>query len=359
MINPDFEKRLAGKTVLVTGHTGFTGSWACLWLKAAGARVIGFSLPPPTAPSLFEAAGIAADVEDGRGDIRDYAAVEAAIREGKPDLILHLAAQPLVRRAYRQPLDTFAVNAMGTANVLEAARQVGGVRGVVCVTTDKVYENREWSWPYRENDRIGGRDPYSASKAAAEMIIDGYRHSFPSGKDGMPAIATARGGNIVGGGDWAEDRLIPDFIRAATGGDTLHIRHPDAIRPWQHVLALVQGYLMLLSRLADGDAGAARAWNFGPADDRAWTVRSILEILSGIWPGVKVEYGCESPVHESSVLTLDSSLARRELDWRPLWKTERVLVETVRWYRVHHSAPEKARDLALEQLSAWREGVSP
>lgn len=358
MATPLFEKRLEGKTVLVTGHTGFTGSWSCLWLKAAGANVVGFSLPPPTMPALFDAAGVGNDVRDIRGDIRDYAAVRAAVLAARPDLILHLAAQPLVRRSYREPLDTFAVNAMGTANIIEAARLVGCARGIVCVTTDKVYKNNEWRWPYRENDRIGGRDPYSASKAAAEMMIDGYRSSFAPAKNGMPAIATARGGNIIGGGDWAEDRLIPDFVRAAVADTPLKVRHPDAVRPWQHVLALVQGYLMLLSELAEGDAEAARAWNFGPFDTRAWTVRAVLAVLSDLWPGAKVEYGCESPEHESSVLTLDSTQARRELGWRPLWETERCLAETARWYRVFHSSQTRARTVTLEQLNAWREGIS-
>ncbi|NVL42758.1 CDP-glucose 4,6-dehydratase, partial [Pseudomonas syringae pv. actinidiae] len=244
-----FEDSLAGKKVLVTGHTGFTGGWACLWLKSIGAHVAGYSLAPETTPSLFEELGLENDVDSVLGDICDFDKLLQAVEAFQPDLILHLAAQPLVRRSYREPVQTFMVNAQGTAHVLEAARLVKSVRGVLCVTTDKVYKNNEWAWPYRENDPLGGKDPYSASKAAAEMIIQSYGASYPFSQGLGPAIATARGGNIIGGGDWSEDRLIPDFVRAVNEGQVMTLRYPDATRPWQHVLALVHGYLVILAEL--------------------------------------------------------------------------------------------------------------
>jgi CDP-glucose 4,6-dehydratase len=279
-----FESALAGKKVLVTGHTGFTGGWACLWLQTLGAKLAGFALAPETTPSLAASLGQNIDIVSTIGDIRDYDQLHDAIKAFEPELILHLAAQPLVRRSYREPADTFAVNAQGTAHVLEAARSVPSVRGVVCVTTDKVYQNNEWAWPYRENDPLGGKDPYSASKAAAEMIIQSYAASYPWSEGKGPAIAIARGGNIIGGGDWSEDRLIPDFVRAAVDQHTLTLRYPDATRPWQHVLALVQGYLMLLAGLVSDQPGRyARAWNLGPHDARDYSVRDVLELMSHHW----------------------------------------------------------------------------
>jgi CDP-glucose 4,6-dehydratase len=245
----DFERALHGRRVFVTGHTGFTGSWACLWLQSIGAIVEGYSLPAETTPSLFGAAGLETLVRGTLADICDYPRLLSAMQVFRPDLVLHLAAQPLVRRSYREPLRTFEVNAQGTAHVLEAARTVGGVRGVVCVTTDKVYRNNEWPWAYRENDPLGGKDPYSASKASAEMVIQSYAASYPFSEGKGPAIATARGGNIVGGGDWSEDRLVPDFVRSVVNDAPLTLRYPEATRPWQHVLALVHGYLLLLGKL--------------------------------------------------------------------------------------------------------------
>ena len=244
-----FETQLAGKKVFVTGHTGFTGSWACLWLQSLGANVAGYALPPDTSPSMFEAVGLDKGMATTFGDVADYDALLRALSAFQPELILHLAAQPLVRRSYREPTRTFMVNAQGTAHVLEAARVVKSVKGVLCITTDKVYQNNEWPWPYRENDPLGGKDPYSASKAAAEMIIQSYAASYPWSAGEGPAIATARGGNIICGGDWSEDRLIPDFVRAVVGGGKLTLRYPDATSPWQHVLALVHGYLKILAEL--------------------------------------------------------------------------------------------------------------
>ncbi|MGX4643847.1 CDP-glucose 4,6-dehydratase [Massilia sp. SYSU DXS3249] len=352
-----FEQALAGKKVLVTGHTGFTGGWACLWLKSIGAEVRGFSLAPETTPSLFEAVGLAGEVPTTFGDICDLGLLTDTIRAFAPDLILHLAAQPLVRRSYREPVSTFAVNAQGTAHVLEAARLVKSVRGVVCVTTDKVYKNNEWAWPYRENDPLGGKDPYSASKAAAEMVIQSYAASYPWSEGKGPAIATARGGNIIGGGDWSEDRLIPDFVRAVVDGGTMTLRYPDATRPWQHVLALVHGYLMLLAGLvSDSPERYARAWNLGPQDAKHHSVRDVLELLSAHWSRPQLDY-MDNPLPEAGALALDSSLARNQLGWQPVWDTGQVVAETAAWYRDYYANPGAAREITLRQIASWREGM--
>jgi CDP-glucose 4,6-dehydratase len=350
----DFERSLAGRKILVTGHTGFTGSWACLWLKSIGAEVAGFALAPETDPSLFVGLGLEQDVKSVLGDIRDYESLAQAVKGFQPQLVLHLAAQPLVRRSYREPLSTFATNAGGTAHVLEAVRHVSSAKAVVCVTTDKVYKNNEWPWSYRENDPLGGKDPYSASKAAAEMVIQSYSASFGT-RDGQGlAIAAARGGNIIGGGDWSEDRLIPDFVRAVVGGGTLTLRYPEATRPWQHVLALVQGYLMLLSALSENPGRFARAWNFGPHDPRAYSVREVVDLLSNIWTRPNLEF-MEQPMEEARALSLDSSLARNVLDWIPAWDTRRVIAETAAWYRGYYQNHAKAREISMGQLLQWRE----
>lgn len=357
MKNLGFERVLAGRRILVTGHSGFTGSWACLWLREIGATVYGLSLPGAvSSPSLNEAAGLAGDIEAVSCDIREFPVLAAAVERIRPEAILHLAAQPLVRRSYREPLATFSINAMGTANVIEAAR-MAGVRALVCVTTDKVYENKEWPWPYREVDPLGGKDPYSASKAAAEVIAAGYRNAFPAASRTMPAIATARGGNIIGGGDWAEDRLIPDFVRAVDLGKPLLIRHPEAVRPWQHVLALVQGYLMLIAKLLEGDPDAATAWNFGPNESDSLTVKDVIEIIAENWVQPNVIIEPSETVAECRLLRLDSSLARERLGWRLPWDTRRAIAETAVWYRGYYAAPSQARELTERQLSIWREGL--
>jgi CDP-glucose 4,6-dehydratase len=270
---------------------------------------------------------------------------------------LHLAAQPLVRRSYREPVQTFLVNAQGTAHVLEAARTVKSIKGVLCITTDKVYKNNEWPWPYRENDPLGGKDPYSASKAAAEMVIQSYAASYPWSKGHGPAIATARGGNIIGGGDWSEDRLIPDFVRAIVSDGSLTLRYPDATRPWQHVLALIHGYLLILSKLiSDDPAGVDRAWNLGPQDIRQYSVREVLELMSSSWKRPTLEY-MDNPLPEAQALALDSSLARNQLGWLPVWDTERSVRETATWYRDYYADRGAARSITLEQINAWRAGI--
>ncbi|WKJ92016.1 CDP-glucose 4,6-dehydratase [Methylomonas montana] len=352
-----FEAVLSGRKILITGHTGFTGGWACHWLGSIGANLTGFSLPPETIPCLFDDLTIATHVQTVYGDICDYSLLLKTVEDFRPELILHLAAQPLVRRSYREPLRTFEVNALGTANVLEAARTVEGVRGVLCITTDKVYKNNEWQWPYRENDPLGGKDPYSASKSAAEMVIQSYAASFFGGDAKGPVVATARGGNIIGGGDWSEDRLIPDFVRAITNNSTLTLRYPDATRPWQHVLALVQGYLMLLAgMLSDKPELYARAWNLGPQDPKQYSVRNVLELMSMHWQRPNIEY-MDNPLAEANALALDSSIARNILGWIPPWDTERVVAETAKWYRDYYNAPSKVRDLTTVQIQSWRDGL--
>ena len=354
----DFERALEGRRILVTGHTGFTGGWACLWLKRIGAEPVGFSLVPETNPSLFEALGLENDIPTIFGDITDFSALRSAVQRFQPDAILHLAAQPLVRRSYREPLETFLVNCQGTAHVLEAARHVSSVRGVLCITTDKVYENREWPWAYRENDPLGGKDPYSASKAAAEMVIRSYVAMRDAEQVG-PHIATARGGNIIGGGDWSEDRLVPDFVRAVIEGSKLTLRYPDAVRPWQHVLALVHGYFRILGGLVAGGEEAAavsRSWNFGPQDTRQYSVRDVLELMSSAWLRPDLDY-MDQPLPEALSLALDSSLARNKLGWTPSWSTAAMIGKTAEWYRTYYEDPSRAREVTLAQIDEWRAGL--
>ncbi|MBA2710867.1 MAG: CDP-glucose 4,6-dehydratase [Tatlockia sp.] len=354
---PNFEQSLINKKILVTGHTGFTGGWACLWLQTIGAQLAGFSLPPETNPSLFKTLNLENSVPGTFADICDFDAVLKAVDSFQPDLILHLAAQPLVRRSYNEPVRTFAVNSQGTAHVLEAARLVKSVRGVLCVTTDKVYKNKEWLWPYREDDPLGGKDPYSASKAAAEMVIHSYAASYPWEESKGPAIAIARGGNIIGGGDWSEDRLIPDFVRALTAGNKLTLRYPEATRPWQHVLALVHGYLMLLAGLvSENPSKFTRAWNLGPQDPETYSVRDVLELMSECWERPPLEY-MENPYPEAQALALDSSMAKALLRWNPVWNTKQVIAETAAWYRDFYANPESAKELTLNQINAWRTGI--
>ena len=352
----DFEAQLAGKKIFVTGHTGFTGGWVCLWLNLIGAEIAGYALAPETNPSLFEASQIAGDVQSTFSDICDYDSLLVAISDFQPDLILHLAAQPLVRRSYSQPVRTFMVNTQGTVHVLEAARSVKSVQGVLCVTTDKVYKNNEWPWPYRENDPLGGKDPYSASKAAAEIVIQSYAASFSEGGQG-PAIATARGGNIIGGGDWSEDRLIPDFVRAVVEDKVLMLRYPQAIRPWQHILSLVHGYFLILAGLVSNDPKrVAKAWNLGPHNLKHYAVRDMLNLMGRNWKQPNLEY-TEHPLPESQILALDSSLAHNQLNWMPVWDTERVIRETAAWYRDYYANPASARAITLAQINTWRESI--
>jgi CDP-glucose 4,6-dehydratase len=323
---------LKGKRIFVTGHTGFTGSWASIWLNLIGAEVYGYSLEPETSPNLFTEANVKNLVGGTFSDIRDFEHLMTAISNFQPDLILHLAAQPLVRRGYKTPRETFETNAQGTANVLEAARLTPSVKGVLCITTDKVYKNLEVDYHYVESDDLGGKDPYSASKAAAELIIQGYRDSIRSQAHEFPIISVARGGNIVGGGDWSEDRLIPDYIRSYESGKQLTIRYPNSTRPWQHVLSLIEGYLQILSgMLGKTPQIFDRAFNLGPIEPNQVSVAQVLELISKSLPGVAyVSENANLP--EAGKLGLNSHLAQEILGWNPKWTTQEVLEKTTFWY---------------------------
>ena len=348
-VNPSFWR---GKSVFMTGHTGFKGSWLALWLTGAGARVHGFSLAPPTETNLFTEARVADGLASHTiGDICDPASLGAAMQAAAPDVVLHLAAQSLVRRSYREPVQTYATNVMGTVNVLEAVRGCASVRAVVNVTTDKCYENKEWVWPYRENEPMGGHDPYSSSKGCAELVTAAYRDSFLHG--GGAAVASARAGNVIGGGDWAADRLIPDFFRAAQAGQALEIRHPDATRPWQHVLEPLSGYLALAEALVEQGQPFAQAWNFGPVDEDARPVRWILTRLTALMPGTRWHQPPAEHVHEAGLLKLDSSKARSRLHWAPRWGLSRALEQTVNW-QLAWLERRDMRAFSLEQIAAYQ-----
>lgn len=348
-----------GRRVLVTGHTGFKGSWLALWLHAMGAEVTGLALAPDE-PSLFAGARLDALITHGVGDIRDVGVVARAIERARPELVFHLAAQPLVRLSYAEPVETYATNVMGTVHVLEAVRQVGGVNGVVCVTSDKCYENREWDWPYREADPMGGHDPYSSSKGCAELVIAAWRRSYLA--DSGPALASVRAGNVIGGGDWARDRLIPDLVRAFANGTTPLIRSPDAVRPWQHVLEALGGYLMIAERLLAGDRRFADAWNFGPVDEDARPVNWIVDRMRTAWRDGANEArldngeGTMHP-HEAGLLRLDSSRARTVLGWRPSLRLGQAIDWIVDWHKRVY-AGDDPRAVTLEQLAHYSALIS-
>jgi CDP-glucose 4,6-dehydratase len=325
-----FSSAYQGRRVVVTGHTGFKGSWLSLWLHTLGAEVTGLALDPPSEPSHWDLLKLS--IEDHRIDVRDETAVHRVFADARPEIVFHLAAQPLVRRSYREPIITWATNVMGTAHVLEAARQVPGVRAVVVVTTDKCYENREWPWAYREQDRLGGHDPYSASKAGAELVAASYRTAFLQ-EPSAPLLATARGGNVIGGGDWSEDRLIPDLVRSVSAGEPLVIRSPHATRPWQHVLDCLSGYLLLGQRLLAGDASCAEAWNFGPGGEGNRTVEQVLRDLARIWPQLRWQVASSPQPHEAGLLQLDSAKAKVHLGWQPVWRLDDAIHHTASWYR--------------------------
>lgn len=345
-----------GKRVLLTGHTGFKGSWLSMWLYLLGAKVTGYALKPPTSPSLFDICQIGQLVTSVIGDIRDYDRLKQVLQEAQPEIIIHMAAQPLVRDSYRNPVETYAINVMGTVHLLEAARQSSSVKAVVNVTTDKCYENKEWVWGYRENEPMGGYDPYSNSKACSELVTAAYRTSFfnpASYSEHGIALASARAGNVIGGGDWAADRLIPDFIRSLEQGEKIRIRSPQAIRPWQHVLEPLSGYLLLSEKLYKEGSKFAEGWNFGPEDSDVKTVEWIVQKLCTLW-GENAGYELDrlSHPHEATFLKLDCSKARMRLQWTPRWDLNYSLIKIIEWVR-HYQQHQSMREICFQQIQEF------
>ena len=341
----------AGQTVLVTGHTGFKGSWLTLWLLKLGAKVVGYSLPDaPTTPSFFEEANLAAHLQqDGRGDLADLAGLVTLLEQQKPTILFHLAAQPIVGRGYQYPKETFDTNSGGVVNVLEAIRLTGCVKTAVFITTDKVYENQEWSWGYRENDRLGGADPYSASKAMAELAVNAYRHSFLQGKT---AVATARAGNVIGGGDFAPYRLVPDVMQSLLNGRSIPVRRPDSTRPWQHVLEALYGYLLLAAHLQTNPT-LATAWNFGPQEKQGITARAIVEKLIALWGSGQWEHTePEFQGKETNLLQLSWDKAANQLGWHPCYTWQEALAEITDWFKAFEAGANMYQ-IGLDHIEAY------
>lgn len=351
MASNALKQTFQGRRVLVTGHTGFKGSWLSLWLTRLGAAVGGLALAPATDPNHFGLLDL--PMVSLLGDIGEPEAVANAFHRLRPEIVFHLAAQPLVRRSYREPVETFAANVMGTVHILEACRNCPDTRAVVVVTSDKCYANQEWAWGYREVDPLGGHDPYSASKAAAEVVAASYRAAFFDGHG--PLLATARGGNVIGGGDWSEDRLLPDLVRAMAAGRPLEIRSPTALRPWQHVLDCLHGYLVLAAGLAGGDRRLADAWNFGPAPSANATVSDILDKAARLWPALRWSTTPAPQPHEAGLLCLDSAKAQAILGWRPVWNLDESLTRTISWYRDFQQSGRVASVAQLDDFMAAAE----
>ncbi|MDK2977668.1 MAG: CDP-glucose 4,6-dehydratase [Bacteroidales bacterium] len=348
-----FNNIYKGKKVFVTGHTGFKGSWLCLLLNELGADVYGFALDPPTSPSLFKEANIEELITSYIGDVRNLDYLTRVIQEVQPEIVFHMAAQPLVRESYKIPVETYSTNVMGTVHLLEACRKTSSVKSIVNVTTDKCYENKEWHWGYRENEPMGGYDPYSNSKGCSELVTSAYRNSYFNPKEyenhGV-AVATARAGNVIGGGDWAEDRLIPDFIRAITNGEKVRIRSPYSIRPWQHVLEPLSGYLRLAELLYTEGPKYAQAWNFGPDDHDARNVAWITKTICEIWgDGASFEIDTNPQPHEANYLKLDCSKARAELSWEPRWDIQTAINSIVEW-NIAYINKDNIREVTIRQI---------
>lgn len=357
-MNPKF---WLGKRVFLTGHTGFKGSWLSLWLQSLGAEVTGFSLNPPTNPNLFEVADIAAEMKSIIGDVRDLSALQNAMSSANPDIVIHMAAQPLVRYSYSNPVETYATNVMGSVHVLESVRQTKSVKAVVNVTSDKCYENNEWIWGYREDEPVGGYDPYSNSKGCAELVTSAYRSSFFNVDNYLQhgvAVASARAGNVIGGGDWAGDRLIPDFIRSIVAGETVVIRNPYAIRPWQHVLEPLSGYLSLAEKLFTEGPDFAQAWNFGPMDSDAKTVEWIVTQLVQHWgDGANFEIDINAlNLHEAHFLKLDCSKARMILGWEPQWDANQTIERICSWHKAHMNGADM-KTYTLNEIAQYQSCV--
>lgn len=345
------------RKVFITGHTGFKGSWLCLWLHSLGAKVTGYALEPPTNPSLFRLSKLAELITSTKGDIRDRENLKKCMVVAEPEIVFHLAAQPLVRDSYRVPVETYETNVMGTVNILEAVRCTQNtVRAFVNVTTDKVYENREWCWGYRENEPLGGYDPYSNSKACSELVTSAYRNSYFNPTDYSRhgcAIATARAGNVIGGGDWATDRVVPDSIRSLLSGMSIKIRNPKAIRPWQHVLEPLCGYLMLAEKLFTEGPLFSDAWNFGPNREDSISVEKLVGLICCHWGGgASYEVICSSLLHEASYLILDCSKVEKKLGWSPIWHIEKATSAVVDWTK-KHVAGSCAKSLCIDQIEEY------
>jgi CDP-glucose 4,6-dehydratase len=353
-MNPGFWN---GKRVLLTGHTGFKGSWMSLWLQSMGANVVGYALAPPTNPSLFEVAEVAKGMTSNIGDIRDLDNLQAVFTENSPEIVIHMAAQPLVRYSYQNPVETYSTNVMGTVHLLEAIRKTPGVKAVVNITTDKCYENREWIWGYRENEPMGGYDPYSNSKGCAELVSAAYRSSFFNVNDYVHhgvALATVRAGNVIGGGDWAQDRLIPDILKGFELGDLVDIRNPHAIRPWQHVLEPVRGYLTLAEKLFECGPAFAEGWNFGPNDEDAKPVGWIVEQMASMWgEGAQWKIDNGKHPHEANYLKLDISKARSRLNWNPKLRLNDALALIIDWSKQQQAGADM-RQITLSQIHAYQ-----
>ncbi|MDR2170976.1 MAG: CDP-glucose 4,6-dehydratase [Planctomycetaceae bacterium] len=343
-----FDNIYNNRRIFLTGHTGFKGSWLTAWLLRLNAKICGFSLDTPSNPNHFSL--LQNKIADCRGDIRDFNQLNICLREFEPEIVFHLAAQPIVRLSYDEPLRTFDTNIMGTANLLEACRNTPSVQAALIITTDKCYENKEWIWGYRENDHLGGHDPYSASKACAEIITSSFRSSFA---DGRLFIATCRAGNVIGGGDWANDRLIPDLIRAATTNNTITLRMPNAIRPWQHVLEPLQGYLTLGQKLLEKKNDFAEAWNFGPDANDNLSVENITKLAAKYWNKIKyntITNNQNQYKHEAVNLILDNAKAKRKLNWKPKWSLEKTIEKTITWYKNYY---EKNQIQTLKQIEEY------
>ena len=353
MINNEFWNN---KKVFITGHTGFKGSWLSLWLQEMGAVVRGYALAPPTYPNLFNVANIATGMDSVIGDIRDYDFLYSSIAEFEPEIVIHMAAQPLVRLSYEMPVETYDINVMGTVKLLDCIRKIGGIKAIVNVTSDKCYENKEWPWGYRENESKGGYDPYSNSKGCVELITDAFRKSYfnpDEYKNHQCALASVRAGNVIGGGDWALDRLIPDMLHAFENGKPVEIRNPHAIRPWQHVLEPLSGYLITAQKLYENGVEFSEGWNFGPVDDDTKSVQKVVEILVSLW-GKNASWGLAEGLHphEAHYLKLDCSKAKMRMQWQPRWSLEKTLEKVVSWHKAW-LAEENMRKYTLNEINQY------
>jgi CDP-glucose 4,6-dehydratase len=357
-LNQELTNTFGGSTVLITGHTGFKGGWLTLWLESLGAKVVGYSLDPPTDPSFFQETKLSPRITDIRGDILDQNNISHVITKYNPEFIFHLAAQPLIRRSYKDPYDTFNVNVMGTINILESIRLSQKSTVCVCITSDKCYENKEWAYAYRENDSLGGYDPYSASKGAAEIVIASYRKSFFSSnhQNQIVALSSVRAGNIIGGGDWAEDRIVPDCIRALGKGVTINIRNPNAVRPWQFILDPLLGYLWLAVKMKDNPELFADAWNFGPYYTNNINVQKLADLVIHEWGSGQSEVtssGEKNAYHEANYLMLDIAKSVTKLGWKPVYNIDNAIEKTIAWYKNYYEKWPDMYTFSLEQIDAF------